>query len=89
MAVAAYCVYYSNRSAKVAGAITSLTLRGNGTKVGTVTTHTHSSILLVLLLQFFVGTATAQMYQIDSSDMSVQFLNSCHYDAITDICFPR
>ena len=38
---------------------------------------------------FFVGTSTSQIYLFQFSDFSQELLGSCHYDTITDICFPR
>jgi WD40 repeat protein len=39
--------------------------------------------------QFFIGTSTAQIYLFQFKDFSQELMSSCHYDAITDICFPR
>jgi len=39
--------------------------------------------------QFFVGMATAQMYQFEFADFSSTLLSSCHHSAVTDIVFPQ
>ena len=50
-------------------------------------THSHCHTLSVL--QFFIGMATAQMYQFEYESFSSSLIGSCHNSAVTDIVFPR
>ena len=77
------------RTGRVPGAVTSVTLRGSGNQVCMGLTHTHTHMLTLSALQFFVGTATAQMYQFEYESFSSSLIGSCHNSAVTDIVFPR
>ena len=54
-------------------------------------TLTHSLTLshTLSVLQFFIGMATAQMYQFEYESFSSSLIGSCHNSAVTDIVFPR
>ena len=79
------------RTGRVPGAVTSVTLRGSGNQVWVSHTHTHrhTHMLTLSALQFFVGMATAQMYQFEYESFRSSLIGSCHNSAITDIVFPR
>ena len=81
------------RTGRVPGAVTSVTLRGSGNQVCMGLTHTHTHrhthMLTLSALQFFVGTATAQMYQFEYESFNSSLIGSCHNSAVTDIVFPR
>ena len=51
--------------------------------------HTRTHMLTLSALQFFVGMATAQMYQFEYESFSSFLIGSCHNSAVTDIVFPR
>ena len=75
-------------SGQVAGAITSVALQGSGEKVGSSDSQS-AGLMTCFLLQFFVGTCRAQMYQCDLRTLEPKLVSSCHYSAVTDIVFPR